>query len=157
MFVVLNTQLCLYLIPSFWKRLLLSRIARTSLARHSLRSHHLSLLRRLTVSLAAFKESQAECLSALPRSSSFKELPCYVQCKSISDAVAIAGENGSIPPITLLRCGIMDYGKGKEDQHAKPSTEDLFRYLESQIPWLVSEEGLRYEVCAFWTERCYFT
>ena len=41
----------------------------------------------------------------------------------------------------------MDYGKGKEEQNAKPSTEDLFRYLESQIPWLVSEEGLRYEVC----------
>lgn len=117
------------------------------MARHSLRSHHLSLLRRLTVSLAAFKESQAECLSAFPRSNPFKELPCYAQCKSVSDAVAIAGEKGSIPPLTLLRCGIMDYGKGKEDQHAKPSTEDLFRYLESQIPWLVSEEGLRYEVC----------
>ena len=126
---------------------MLSRIAQTSLARHSLRSHHLSLLRRLTVSLAAFKESQAECFSALPRSNSFKELPCYAQCKSVSEAVAIAGENGSIPPLTLLRCGIMDYGKGKEEQHAKPSTEDLFRYLESQIPWLVSEEGLRYEVC----------
>ena len=117
------------------------------MARHSLRSHHLSLLRRLTVSLAAFKESQAECLSSLPRSSSFKELPRYAQCKSVSDAVAIAGENGSIPPITLLRCGIMDYGKGKDDHLVKPSTEDLFRYLESQIPWLVSEEGLRYEVC----------
>ena len=50
----------------------------------------------------------------------------------------------------------MDYGSGKEEKLAKPSTEDLFRYLESQIScnfmqisWLVSEEGLRYEVCVF--------
>ena len=118
------------------------------MARHSLRSHHLYLLRRLTVSLAAFKESQAECLSALSRSSSFKGLPRYAQCNSVPDAVAIAGEKDSIPPLALSRCGIMDYGKGKENQHAKPSTEDLFRYLESQIPWLGSGEGLRYEVCA---------
>ena len=44
----------------------------------------------------------------------------------------------------------MDYGKGKEEQRdAEPSTEDLFRYLDSQIPWPVSEEGLRYERCVF--------
>ena len=90
-------------------------------------------------------------MSVLPRSSPFKELPRYAQCKSVSDVVAIAGEQGSsfstIPPLTLLRCGITDHGKGKEDQHANPSTEDLFRYLEQQIPWLVSEEGLQYEVC----------
>lgn len=121
------------------------------MARHSLRSHHLSLLRRLTASLAALKESQAESLSVLPRSSPSNEPLRYAQCKSVSDAVAIAGEKDSsfstIPPLTLLRCGIVDYGKGKEDQYAKPSTEDLFRYLESQIPWLVSEDGLQYEVC----------
>jgi hypothetical protein len=130
---------------------LLPRIVRTSLARHSLRSHHLSLLRRLTASLAALKESQAESLAVFPRFSPFKELPRYAQCKSVSDLVAIAGEKDSsfltISPLTLLRCGIADYGKGKEDQDAKPSAEDLFRYLESQIPWLVSEEGLQYEVC----------
>ncbi|KAF8812316.1 hypothetical protein BYT27DRAFT_7087553 [Phlegmacium glaucopus] len=132
-----------------YHRLLLPWIAQTSLARHSLRSHHLSLLRRLTTSLAALKESQAESLSVLPRSSPLKELPRYAQCKSVSDAVAITGEKDSsfstIPPLTLLRCGIADYGKGKDDQNAKPSTEDLFRYLESQIPWLVSEDGLHYE------------
>lgn len=127
-----------------YHRLLLPRIAQTSLARHSLKSHHLSLLRRLTTSLAALKESQAESFSVLPRSGPFKELPHYAQCKSVSDAVAIAGES-TIPPLTLLRCGIADYGKGKEDQHAKPSTEDLFRYLESQIPWLASEDGLQSE------------
>ena len=50
----------------------------------------------------------------------------------------------------FLRYGIMDYGKGKEEQRdAEPSTEDLFRYLDSQIPWLVSEEGLQYERCVF--------
>ena len=90
----------------------------------------------------SIKESQAECFSALLRSSSFKKLPCYAQCKSVSDAVAIAGENSSIPPLTLLHCGIMDYGNGKEEQNAKSSMEDLFRYLESQIPRLDSEEGL---------------
>ena len=120
------------------------------MARHSLRSHHLSLLRRLTTSLAALKESQAESFSVLPRSSPFKEPSRYAQCKSVSDTVAIAGVDDSsfstIPPLTLLRCGITDYGKGKEDRYAKPSTEDLFRYLEGQIPWLVSEDGLQYEV-----------
>ena len=129
------------------------RIVRTSLARHSLRSHQLSLLRRLTASLAALKESQAESLAILPRFNPFKELSRYAQCKSVSDVVAIAGEKGSsvstIPPITLLRCAITDCGEGKEDQYAKPSAEDLFRYLESQISWLASEEGLKYEVCAF--------
>ena len=71
------------------------------------------------------------------------------QYKSVSDAVAIAGENDLIPPI-LLRCGIMDYGRGEEGQHAKPSTEDLFRYLESQIPWLSWLVKKVYdEVCAF--------
>lgn len=135
----------------FWQRLLLPRIAQTSSARHALRSHHLTLLRRLTVSLATAKEFQAESLSVLPRPSPWKELRRYAQCNSVSDVVAIAGEKDSsfstIPPLTLLRCGITDYGKGKEDQQAKPSTEDLFHYLESQIPWLVSEDGLQYEVC----------
>jgi len=50
-----------------------------------------------------------------------------------------------IPPVSLLRCGIQDYGNGKEGDASKPTTEELFRYLEDQVPWLVSEEGLEYE------------
>lgn len=51
-----------------------------------------------------------------------------------------------LPPVSLIRCGIQDYGKRKEGDASKPTTEELFRYLEDQVPWLVSEEGLKYEV-----------
>ncbi|KAF8165471.1 hypothetical protein B0H34DRAFT_649677 [Crassisporium funariophilum] len=132
-----------------YHRLLLPRITQTSLARHALKSHHLTLLRRLTTSLSALKESQAECFSVLPRSAAFKEPDQYVQCKSVADVVTILGEKdpdfSSVPQVTLLRCGIADFGKGKEEKDARPSTEDLFRYLEGHVPWLVSEEGLQYE------------
>lgn len=51
-----------------------------------------------------------------------------------------------IPTVTLLRCGIHDFGKGRDGDDANPTTDDLFRYLEGQIPWLASEDGLHYEV-----------
>lgn len=54
-----------------------------------------------------------------------------------------------LPTITLLRCGIEEFGNGKEGDGdaVKPRTEELFQVLEGKIPWLVSEDGLKFEVC----------
>jgi len=54
----------------------------------------------------------------------------------------------SVPPVTLLRCAIADLTKGNQAESAdKPTTEDVFRYLEGKIPWLITEAGFQYEVC----------
>ncbi len=54
-----------------------------------------------------------------------------------------------IPPLTLLRCGIQEFGVGKEEAEANPTTEDLFRLMESHVPWLLTDEGVQYEVRLF--------
>ncbi|TFK43662.1 hypothetical protein BDQ12DRAFT_675351 [Crucibulum laeve] len=130
-------------------RFLLPRITQTSLARNSLKSHHLSLLRRLTTSLASLKESQSESFSVLPHPEPYKEPSKYASCHSIADIFSTLHENEpdieEVPPITLLRCGIIDFTKGKTGAEANPTTEDLFRYLEGKIPWLVSDDGLKFE------------
>ena len=132
------------------KRLLLPRIAATLFARQSLKVHHLSLLRRLTTSLAALKESQAESFSVLPRPESpWKELEPFSKCHTVKDVLDIISERGSayseIPHVTLLRCGIQDVSVDKEGE-AQPTTADLFGYLERQISWLASDEGMKFEV-----------
>ena len=45
-----------------------------------------------------------------------------------------------LPLISLLRCAI-------KETMGKSTTEELFRFLEVQIPWLLTEEGLNFEVC----------
>jgi hypothetical protein len=56
-----------------------------------------------------------------------------------------------LPTISLLRCGIEEFGKVKEGESdaVKPRTEELFQVLEGKIPWLVSEDGLKFEVYLF--------
>ncbi|KAF8076637.1 hypothetical protein FPV67DRAFT_1664894 [Lyophyllum atratum] len=130
-------------------RFLLPRITQTTLARHSIKSHHLSLLRRLTESLASLKESQTESYRGLPRPELYKEPLEFQACHTVADMLKELGQKDpdmhSIPPLTLIRCGLEGYGKGKDDADSSPTTEELFRYLEGQVPWLVSEEGLIYE------------
>ena len=59
-----------------------------------------------------------------------------------------------VPPVTLLRCAIGDLTKGGQGENAeKPTTEDVFRYLEGKIPWLVTEAGFLYEVCLIFLSR----
>jgi hypothetical protein len=99
------------------------------------------------------KDSQSESFSVLPRLDPFKEPKRYSECKSVAEVLKVlkTEEKGtdpdysSLPFITLLRCGIADLGKGKEGNDSKPATEEVFRYLEGQIPWLVTDEGLEYE------------
>ncbi|PPQ67821.1 hypothetical protein CVT26_007068 [Gymnopilus dilepis] len=132
-----------------YHRILLPRIAQTSLARHTLRSHHLALLRRLTTSLSSLKEQQSESFSVLPRPDPFKESKPFSACTSLSEALKLLQENSEevditqLPAVTVLRCGLNDLSKERSGEY--PTTEDLFRYLESQLPWLLSEDGLSYE------------
>jgi hypothetical protein len=133
------------------KRLLLPRIAETSFARQSLKSHHLSLLRRLTTSLAALKESQAESFSVLPRPASpWKELEPFSKCRTLQDVLDVVREqelsHSQIPHVTLLRCGIRDVSVEKGGEAAQPTTAELFGYLERQISWLTTDDGLKFEV-----------
>ncbi|KAF9534783.1 hypothetical protein CPB83DRAFT_842935 [Crepidotus variabilis] len=132
-----------------YHRFLLPKIAQTSLARQSFKSHHVSLLRHLMTSLAALKEQQAECFSVLPRPDPWKESRLFLNCASVEDILTLVGEKdpdfSQIPTLTLLRCGLRDFGKGRNGDGAQPTTEDLFRYLEGQIPWLAGGDGLQYE------------
>jgi hypothetical protein len=135
------------------QRFLLPRITQSSLARQSLKSHHLSLLKRLTTSLTFLKETQLESFSVLPRPDPFKESKRYSECQSVAEVLEVvkAGDQGadpdysSLPLVTLLRCAIADLRKAEERNNLKPTTEEVFRYLECQIPWLVTDEGLEFE------------
>lgn len=129
-------------------RFLLPRIAQSHMARHSLRTHHISLLRRLTVSLSSFKESQTEAWSILPKADTWREPLIYSKCSCIDDVLSSFGEKevqyDSIPPVTLLRCGLADLAKG-QDNEQNPTAEELCRYLEEKVPWLTSTDGLKYQ------------
>ncbi|KAH0587834.1 hypothetical protein H2248_006591 [Termitomyces sp. 'cryptogamus'] len=130
-------------------RFFLPRIIKSSLARQSLKAHHLSLLRKLNESLASLRKSQIETNSVLPLPDPSQEAPNFQACHRIADILKLLDPKDpdvhSIPPITLLRCSLQGFSKGKESEMSQPTTEELFRYMEGQIPWLVSEEGLRYE------------
>ncbi|KAK0206758.1 hypothetical protein DFS33DRAFT_617194 [Desarmillaria ectypa] len=130
-------------------RFLLPRITHTATARHSIREHHSTLLRNLTASLAALKESQAENLTLLPKPNKFREPSGFSDCRSLKDVLRECEEKKlepfDIPPLTLLRCGIQEFGVGKEEAEANPTTEDLFRLMESHVPWLLTDEGVQYE------------
>ncbi|KAG6830318.1 hypothetical protein H0H92_001253 [Tricholoma furcatifolium] len=120
----------------------------TALARRTLRTHHLSLLGRLNESLASLKQANRELYSTLPSADPSGESPTFQACHTIPDILRSLGKDpdmATIPTITLLRCALENFGKGKEGDISKPTTEDLFLYLEGQIPWLVTEEGQKYE------------
>lgn len=150
MYYVGVASACCDVMADVSQRFLLPRIAQTTNARHSLKTHHVILMRRLTTSLSFLKESQAEFHAVLPHPQPFKEPAKFAGCHSVAEVLMELGEKDPVmqnmPPVSLIRCGIHDYGRGKEGDVAKPTTEELFRYLEGQVPWLVSEDGLRYEV-----------
>ncbi|KAF9054935.1 hypothetical protein BDZ89DRAFT_937963 [Hymenopellis radicata] len=130
-------------------RYFLPKVTQTSVARHSLRNHHINLLRNLTASLATLKEAQAENLTILPKANKFSEPSYFASCSSLKALLKEAEERSiavaDIHPMTLLRCGIQEFAVGKEGDEAKVTTEDLFRLMESHVTWLLSEEGVQYE------------
>ncbi|KAF5363728.1 hypothetical protein D9756_000746 [Leucocoprinus leucothites] len=129
-------------------RFFLPRIAQSYMARHSLKNHHLALLRRLTTALSTFKETRAETWSVLPKADPWREISPYSKCSCIDDITSSFGDQeillDTVPPVTMLRCGLADLSKGEGDEQ-KPTAEELFRYLEEKAPWLLSSGGLKYE------------
>ncbi|KIY73842.1 hypothetical protein CYLTODRAFT_385849 [Cylindrobasidium torrendii FP15055 ss-10] len=130
-------------------RYLLPRITQTSEARHNLRTQHLSLMRRLTTSLAALKEAQSENYTPLPKPDKFREPDYFAACHSLKALLKEAEQHKvemqDIDPMTVLRCALEEFAVGKQGEDAKVSTEDLFRLMESHITWLLSEDGIQYE------------
>jgi hypothetical protein len=106
-------------------------------------------MRRLTMFLSAFKETQAESWSVLPKANHWREAPPYSRCSCIEDILSSFGDQEPqfhfVSPVTILRCGLVDLTKGANNDQ-KPTTEEVFRYLEEKIPWLLSPDGLKYEV-----------
>lgn len=106
-------------------------------------------MRRFTTSLSSFKEGQAESWSVLPKADPWREPLEYSNCSSVDDIKGcFSGQEAQydkVSPVTLLRCGLKELDQG-QDQGQKPTSEELFRYLEEKIPWLTSIEGLKYEV-----------
>lgn len=107
-------------------------------------------MRRMTTSLAALKEAQSENYTALPKPDKFKEPDFFGTCHSLKALLKEAEQHKveiqDIDPMTVLRCGLEEFAVGKLGEDAKVSTEDLFRLMESHITWLLSEEGIQYEV-----------
>ncbi|KAJ6539622.1 hypothetical protein B0H19DRAFT_1179855 [Mycena capillaripes] len=128
-------------------RILLPRITASSMARGSLKSHQLSLIRKLNASLAALRESQSEAAAVLPKPEPHKEPPAFAACLSIDALLERAKtqniEISGVSEISLLRCAISDFRKGSDSRN--PRTEEVFQVLEGKIPWLVSEEGAPFE------------
>lgn len=118
------------------------------MARHSIKSHQLSLMRDLNKSLASLKQTQTESLSVLPRPEIWKENKRFAKCKTIAELVKVSEskekgqepEFSTIPSVSLLRCALREIDK-------KPTTEELFKFLEESLPWLATEDGSAYEVC----------
>lgn len=98
----------------------------------------------------SLKNSQTEVNTVLPTPDPSQEAPPFQLCRTIADILKLLDDKNpimhNIPPITLLRCSLQSLSKGKEGEVSQPTTEELFRYIEGQIPWLVSEEGQIYEV-----------
>lgn len=130
-------------------RWLYPRIVRTVEARRSLRSHHLSAMRKLTASLSTLKESHSESLAELPRHDTFHEPEEFAQTRSLAQVLKKLGDVDpnytSIPPVTLLRCAIADFTKGKPGDDFQPTTEDIFLLLEGKIPWLATDEAYKFK------------
>ncbi|KAL9712586.1 hypothetical protein Ac2012v2_003823 [Leucoagaricus gongylophorus] len=118
------------------------------MARQSLKSHHLTLMRRLTTSLSAFRETRAEAWSVLPKANPWREPLLYSKCSCMDDITTSFGEKEAkldvVPLVTTLRCGLADFTK-RERNGSNPTTEELFHYLEEKVPWLLSPDGLKYE------------
>ncbi|TEB30059.1 hypothetical protein FA13DRAFT_1764573 [Coprinellus micaceus] len=130
-------------------RFLLPKLIKTAQARKALRTHHLSLMARLNDSIAATREAQSQDYASLPRADPYRERSPYLECRSVSQVLKKLGEKepdyASLPPVTLLRCAIADLSKGKAEEEADPTAEEILRVLEGRIPWLLTDEGYKFK------------
>ncbi|KIJ20368.1 hypothetical protein PAXINDRAFT_108374 [Paxillus involutus ATCC 200175] len=124
---------------------LLPRLTQSYQARLALSKHQSGLVARLTESASALKAAQAESFKDLPRPVPVYEDSQYVDCHTIDDVLSCTGSSAGgsgedTPDITILRCALEELFRTKEDSSGI-STEELFQYLETKLPWLSAEEG----------------
>ncbi|KIL00498.1 hypothetical protein PAXRUDRAFT_821585 [Paxillus rubicundulus Ve08.2h10] len=124
---------------------LLPRLTQSYQARLALSKHHSGLIARLIESASALKAVQAESFKDLPRPVPVYEDSRYVIFHTIDDVLSCTRssteESGQdTPDITILRCALEELSRAKEDSSGV-STEELFQYLESKLPWLGAEDG----------------
>ena len=91
-----------------------------------------------------------ESLADLPRHDAFFEAEEYAAMLSLGQVLKKLGDKEpdytTIPPVTLLRCAIADFTKGKSGDDLQPTTEDVFLLLEGRIPWLATDLALKFKV-----------
>ncbi|KIY49436.1 hypothetical protein FISHEDRAFT_41153 [Fistulina hepatica ATCC 64428] len=128
---------------------LLPRIIKTAVARKALNSHQANLLRRLTESLHGLKESTSRDFAVLPRPHPLAEPSRFDDCGSLEDVVKILDEERlsfeQAPPVTVLRCAILEFRESSDVEESIPTTERIFHRIEHKVPWMTTDEGLAYE------------
>lgn len=122
-------------------RFIYPRIAQTFHARHSIRTHHKSLLTQLTASIEELKTTQDATFALLPSPPAYSVEPPYAECKTLDDVRHVAGESREIPHVLLLERAIAEL-KSKKQQ---PTAEAILQLLEAKFPWLQSDEGATFE------------
>ena len=136
-------------IENTFQRFLLPRLTQSYKARIALQGHQSALIARLTESASALKATQAESYKDLPRTVPIYEDSQYAQHHTIDELVSEGSRDESIqlgadiPDFTILRCALEELGRSETES---TSTEVLFRYLESKLPWLAREEGAARQV-----------
>jgi hypothetical protein len=147
-----RNNLCCHIVnthrPFQWY--LLPRLTQSYQARLALSKHQSGLVARLTESASALKAAQAESFKDLPRPVPVYEDSQYVDCHTIDDVLSCTGSSAGgsgedTPDITILRCALEELFRTKEDSSGI-STEELFQYLETKLPWLSAEEGAARQV-----------
>ena len=97
---------------------------------------------KLTESLQALKEEQAETFAILPRPQPYKEDVRFEACRSLEGVLAITDNVESISHLTLLRCTLEELSAKN-----KPATsEAVFDELEEKVPWMKTDEGMKFAV-----------
>ncbi|KAI6003650.1 hypothetical protein EDD15DRAFT_2191731 [Pisolithus albus] len=151
-------------------RYLLPRLSKSYEARLALRNHQLSLLLRLRDSTERLKSKQAESFKELARVPKYHEEEPFASFETLDDVIAhippsrsttqvgtsvlLSAETSDekrgeqVPELTILRCGLNDLVRTKKrgsggidnSNSAAVSTEELFSYLESKMPWISGEQ-----------------
>ncbi|KAK7695369.1 hypothetical protein QCA50_000004 [Cerrena zonata] len=121
-------------------RYIFPRLSQSFQARLSIRSHQKELLRKLTESLTDLKANQSRTFEVLPEPRLYKEDDKYKDCHSLEDLAPLSEDVRELPATVLLRCSIEDLAAKSE-----PVTDAaIFAGLESNWPWLQSDEGSGY-------------
>lgn len=151
-------------------RYLLPRLSKSYEARLALRNHQLSLLSRLRDSAERLRSEQSQSYKEFPRLLKYHEEEPFASFERLDDVIAHMqlsrsstplGSSASpsvqannkkrgeeVPELTILRCGLTELARSKNggrggsnsDDLLSVSTEELFSYLESKLPWISGEQ-----------------